>query len=71
MHFKLAIYHFKLCIQISRTTGETFARNANAVFMETSAKEGTNVRELFKTIGIFTKCFFACCYKLMTVTIVL
>lgn len=40
-----------LC-QVTRTTGETFARNASALFMETSAKEGTNVQELFKSIGI-------------------
>jgi len=34
-----------------RATGETFAKNSSALFMETSAKDGTNVQELFKTIG--------------------
>ncbi|XP_064395354.1 ras-related protein Rab-22A-like [Halichondria panicea] len=37
--------------QVSTATGETFAKNANAIFMETSAKDGHNVQELFKEIA--------------------
>jgi len=37
--------------QVLRATGETFAKNSSALFMETSAKDGTNVQELFKTIA--------------------
>lgn len=31
--------------------GESFARNADAIFMETSAKDGSNVHDLFRRIG--------------------
>ena len=45
----------KLCgvasLQVETATGETFAKNASAIFMETSAKDGSNVQELFRTIG--------------------
>ena len=37
--------------QVQTLTGETFARNTEALFMETSAKDGRNVQELFRTIG--------------------
>ena len=37
------------------STGETFARNTEALFMETSAKDGRNVQELFRTIGTSIK----------------
>ena len=40
-------------IQVQTSTGETFARNTEALFMETSAKDGRNVQELFRTIGIY------------------
>ena len=43
-----------LCVhylQVETATGETFAKNASAIFMETSAKDGSNVQELFRTIG--------------------
>ncbi len=40
-------------MQVSTATGEMFAKNANAIFMETSAKDGHNVQELFKEIGKF------------------
>ena len=38
--------------QVSRATGEAFAKNSNALFLETSAKDGSNVHDLFRTIGI-------------------
>lgn len=37
--------------QVQTSTGETFARNTDALFMETSAKDGRNVQDLFKTIA--------------------
>ena len=48
---------FVLCqLQVSRATGEAFAKNSNALFMETSAKDGSNVHDLFRAIGIKIKC---------------
>ncbi len=38
-------------IQVAVTAGENFAKNADAIFLETSAKENINVHELFKAIG--------------------
>ena len=43
-------------LQVSRATGEAFAKNSNALFMETSAKDGSNVHDLFRAIGIKIKC---------------
>ena len=39
-------------LQVSKATGEAFAKNSNALFVETSAKDGSNVHDLFRTIGI-------------------
>lgn len=38
-------------LQVLYATGEAFAKNSNAIFTETSAKDGSNVHDLFKTIG--------------------
>lgn len=37
--------------EVFKTTGESFAKNANAIFMETSAKNGSNVQDLFRIIA--------------------
>jgi Ras-related protein Rab-22 len=37
--------------KVSRATGEAFAKNSNALFMETSAKDGSNVHDLFRAIA--------------------
>ena len=42
-----------IVLQVSRATGEAFAKNSNALFIETSAKDGSNVHDLFRTIGIY------------------
>ena len=41
-------------VQVSLATGEAFAKNSNAIFRETSAKDGSNVHSLFRTIGKVT-----------------
>ena len=38
-------------LQVTASAGANFAKNADAIFMETSAKENVNVHELFKAIG--------------------
>lgn len=38
-------------LQVARSTGETFAKNSDAIFLETSAKDNINVHDLFRTIG--------------------
>lgn len=45
-------------IQVQTSTGETFARNTEALFMETSAKDGRNVQELFRMIGTSRKYWY-------------
>ena len=47
--------YVRVPIQVQTSTGETFARNTEALFMETSAKDGRNVQELFRTIGTYVK----------------
>lgn len=37
--------------RVSLATGEAFAKNSNAIFRETSAKDGSNVHSLFRTIA--------------------
>ena len=37
--------------QVAKSTGENFAKNSNAIFLETSAKDNINVHDLFRTIG--------------------
>lgn len=39
-------------LQVKQATGESFAKASNALFMETSAKDGSNVHELFRSIGM-------------------
>ena len=46
--------HVSNRVQVQTSTGETFAKNTEALFMETSAKDGRNVQELFRTIGMYT-----------------
>ena len=38
-------------LQISYSSGKNFATTVNAIFFETSAKDGTNVEELFVDVG--------------------
>ena len=40
-------------LQVSLATGEAFAKNSNAIFSETSAKDGSNVHDLFTAIGVY------------------
>lgn len=37
--------------RVPYATGEAFAKNSNALFTETSAKDGSNVHDLFRTIA--------------------
>jgi len=37
--------------QVAKSTGENFAKNSDAIFVETSAKDNINVHDLFRTIG--------------------
>ena len=38
-------------LQVPYKTGEEYAKGLQAIYFETSAKDGTNVEELFRTIG--------------------
>lgn len=47
------LYHgcTALSFQVAASAGENFAKNADAIFLETSAKDDINVHTLFKAIG--------------------
>lgn len=38
-------------VQVAMATGKAYAEEIEAIFFETSAKEGTNIHELFHAIG--------------------
>ena len=50
-------------MQVASTAGTNFAKHADAIFFETSAKESINVHELFKTIGNECRQLYYCMWK--------
>lgn len=67
------ILHLSACRQVSTEDGERRAREEGALFIETSAKAGYNVKALFRCVGQLSSipCWFlhlthALCRKLAT-----
>jgi GTPase SAR1 family protein len=44
--------HISCVVKVTRQKGEEYAQSVNALFAECSAKEDTNITDLFRRIGI-------------------